>query len=874
MAFGEPPPGPGAEGSAKKDLSSWWKSFKKNSQKKDDGRGRSFQTSASTRSLRTMLSAAVVVNASNVKLVTEIVDVQAPQGIFGVPLQTSVRYANVAISLTDPAGQSYIYGYVPIIVAKCGVFLKEKGTLQLAVTRAFANQIPATDVEGIFRLSGSEKRIKELRIAFDSPDRYGKGLDWTGYTVHDAANILRRYFNHLPEPIIPLEFYDRFRNPLKHHQSQAVGVMDGQSPSVGDFDMDTTIKLFQQLITELPPLNRQLLLYILDLLAVFASKSDLNKMTTPNLAAIFQPGILSHPTHDMAPQEYRLSQDVLIFLIENQDHFLIGMPGTAADTATVQEVESGPPTPQNRSATPRHSKSTVVRTGSNSSRYSGVRRSVSVSSKRSKNSVAASPVGTEFHTPLGSPVVSGVVQRSNTLPPSRSPNLAHPRFGRENHSGKSTPDAPISEEPPVQAKTGDKKATPVVKMHTQGIMHEMMTPTDDEPNMSFPVSTPLQQSSNEHTADGPRIGINRPQAEGLAVSTRALSPPPGQETPTSASKAFVGMFKSPPLTDSRKPNKLQKKPKSSSRNPSAQSSTNDLNGASAVMVSDENAQSYFPTANIATAPVDIPQRETKTVLAQSDGSPLESPPPIGGLHPGMSPSASYRSYSDMEQLDNPDSFALQGDAAEGSAGDAEKRRKKWFSRKNESSATQTDRSFGTNDPAGRSRSSILSGGDARKSATLERSKLSSEGGFASTAVTSDSEREGKKNPINWIKSKLQERAEKRDERDRVRDEKRLTSPARGEQSASVNSLTAGVSQSAASQPQPPAEKATSQQSRIGRSMDVMRGKSMDVPRSQATHPSPHRQSQDAPQSLLSASQRLSNPAAAQGQVAAPVPISE
>lgn len=53
----------------------------------------------------------------------------APQGIFGVPLQTSIRYANVAISLFNEEGQSYIYGYVPIVVAKCGVFLKEKGEL-------------------------------------------------------------------------------------------------------------------------------------------------------------------------------------------------------------------------------------------------------------------------------------------------------------------------------------------------------------------------------------------------------------------------------------------------------------------------------------------------------------------------------------------------------------------------------------------------------------------------------------------------------------------------------------------------------------------------------------------------------------------------
>jgi hypothetical protein len=51
-------------------------------------------------------------------------------GIFGVPLAESIRYANVAISLTNEKGESFIYGYVPIVVAKCGVFLKEKGTFR------------------------------------------------------------------------------------------------------------------------------------------------------------------------------------------------------------------------------------------------------------------------------------------------------------------------------------------------------------------------------------------------------------------------------------------------------------------------------------------------------------------------------------------------------------------------------------------------------------------------------------------------------------------------------------------------------------------------------------------------------------------------
>jgi hypothetical protein len=50
-----------------------------------------------------------------------------PPGVFGVPLYTSIRYANVAISLRNEDGDSYIYGYVPIVMAKTTAYLKEKG---------------------------------------------------------------------------------------------------------------------------------------------------------------------------------------------------------------------------------------------------------------------------------------------------------------------------------------------------------------------------------------------------------------------------------------------------------------------------------------------------------------------------------------------------------------------------------------------------------------------------------------------------------------------------------------------------------------------------------------------------------------------------
>src|SRR5690606_14433454 len=56
-------------------------------------------------------------------------------------------------------------------------------------------------------------------------------------------------------------------------------------------------------------------------------KSDQNLMTAENLSAIFQPGLINHPSHDMSPEQYATSQEVLVFLINHQDNFLLGMQG-------------------------------------------------------------------------------------------------------------------------------------------------------------------------------------------------------------------------------------------------------------------------------------------------------------------------------------------------------------------------------------------------------------------------------------------------------------------------------------------------------------------------------------------------------------------
>ncbi|KAE8271923.1 hypothetical protein A4X09_0g393 [Tilletia walkeri] len=216
-----------------------------------------------------------------------------PGGVFGVPLRTSLKYASVAISMAAEDGQEYIWGYIPVVVAKVGLFLKEN----------------ATQVEGVFRIAGSQKRMKELQDVFDSPPRYGKNVDWSKYSVHDAASVLRRYLNHMPEPIVPLNLYSEFKN-----------IMIKQP-----FDVDSAIRTYRLLITSMPAANQYLLLYVLDLLAVFARESEKNLMPPSNLAVIFQPGIFSHPSHLQNPTEHKIAVEALEFMITHQDHFVLGL---------------------------------------------------------------------------------------------------------------------------------------------------------------------------------------------------------------------------------------------------------------------------------------------------------------------------------------------------------------------------------------------------------------------------------------------------------------------------------------------------------------------------------------------------------------------
>jgi len=529
---------------------------------------------------------------------------------------------------------------------------------------------------------------------------------------------------------------------------------------------------------------------------VFASKSDLNKMTTGNLAAIFQPGILSHPQHDMAPQEYRLSQDVLIFLIENQDSFLIGMQGTAADPETVREVQRGTPVKQPGSPITSRSK-TVGRTSSNASagaesvrRFGSVRRNVSVTSKHSKKSEAlATP-----NTPT-----SGGVHRSNTVPSRRTGSTNHsPRFVRDKHSDPSTPSPITASVDANVARHESIQNTPVAS--TASGFSPMAAPEVISASSSE-VTTPMTATIGSDTSSAIRSDFTTPKKD----TTPLLAPPGGgvdrhpERTPSNTpsatgSRGFLDIFKTSPTNDGeRKPNKLQKKRLPGSSLSSAHSSSHSLHGEGP----HDSAQKspVTPSFPPGSKGASIGIEETQSAYNTAQTTPVQATPqrnPTDAtLRPTSSPTHSYHS-TDLSDAD------LVGDDQPASAENAADKKKKhrWrFSRSQNKLDHEQPQTPGPPNPLGTmsprelttSKSTIGSsaGGQPRKSfqepMPLAPSTTDSTAGApapnqqAPTASTdlvfSDSERE-RRGPMSWIRGKIQERKDKEAE-------KRAKTPDRG-----------------------------------------------------------------------------------------------
>jgi hypothetical protein len=141
--------------------------------------------------------------------------------------------------------------------------------------------------EGLFRIAGPERELAKLR------DLVAQGklssIDWTNYSIHSPATLLKQFFRELPTPILTFEAYP-----------QLIQVFSKDADP-----MEATSRIVQAI----PPLNQAVMTGLCSNLVKLASHSTKNKMTLYNIALVFAPGILK-PKEQVLP--YALTHRPLI----------------------------------------------------------------------------------------------------------------------------------------------------------------------------------------------------------------------------------------------------------------------------------------------------------------------------------------------------------------------------------------------------------------------------------------------------------------------------------------------------------------------------------------------------------------------------------
>lgn len=181
---------------------------------------------------------------------------------FGAPLAEAVRY-------TPPLDANVP---LPAVVFRCIQYLDAKN---------------AVLEEGIFRLSGSNVVIKQLRERFNTEGDINLLTDDQFYDMHAIASLLKLYLRELPTTILTRDL---------HMEFLATTEMTNKPEKLAAVNT---------LVRRLPQANATLLKYLIAFLIKIINNADINKMTVRNVGIVFSPTLnIPAPVFAMFLQNY------------------------------------------------------------------------------------------------------------------------------------------------------------------------------------------------------------------------------------------------------------------------------------------------------------------------------------------------------------------------------------------------------------------------------------------------------------------------------------------------------------------------------------------------------------------------------------------
>jgi hypothetical protein len=144
--------------------------------------------------------------------------------------------------------------------------------------------------EGLFRVSGVAADVTAWKQAFDNAGDKFPDLT-TCSDPHVITTLVKLYFRELPNPLCTFPLYPHFIEASKENSQRE------------------QVARVQQLLQQMPPEHRNTLQLLLKFLRDVASHADENKMSTPNLAAVFGPTILR--AHQPSPADASNNENIV-----------------------------------------------------------------------------------------------------------------------------------------------------------------------------------------------------------------------------------------------------------------------------------------------------------------------------------------------------------------------------------------------------------------------------------------------------------------------------------------------------------------------------------------------------------------------------------
>jgi len=183
--------------------------------------------------------------------------------VFGASLAEAARYCS-PVDVRVP---------LPAVVYRCIQYLESKNAIY---------------EEGIFRLSGSNLVIKQLKERFNNEGDINLITDPQYHDIHAVASLLKMYLRELPNTILTSDLRLEF-----------IGVTEMTN-------VQEKIAALSELVERLPQANATLLKYLISFLIRIINHADSNKMTVRNVGIVFSPTLnIPAPVFAMFLQNYK-----------------------------------------------------------------------------------------------------------------------------------------------------------------------------------------------------------------------------------------------------------------------------------------------------------------------------------------------------------------------------------------------------------------------------------------------------------------------------------------------------------------------------------------------------------------------------------------